>query len=192
MIRCLIALLILASPVKAQTAVPDPTLTPGAVRTTDAVEICSHGTSELRHWSRDRDDRIMLEYGLPRGAYPNFEIDHLVPLGLGGSDDDKNLWPEPRRSIEPEWNAERKDELERRLRELVCSGAVDVVEAQRAIAEDWTEAYKRYIAAREVQSGGNTWPTRGSRLEEGVRNFPDPGDGNRKGSIPHECGIGHS
>jgi hypothetical protein len=96
--------------------VPDPTLTPGAVRTTDAGEICASGTRAMRHWSRERDDRIMAEYGLPPGPHPDYEIDHLIPFGIGGSDDDRNLWPEPRRSIEPTWNAERKDDLEWRLR----------------------------------------------------------------------------
>jgi hypothetical protein len=35
----------------------------------------------------------MHEYGLPAGAHPGLEIDHLVPLGIGGADDDLNLWP---------------------------------------------------------------------------------------------------
>jgi hypothetical protein len=125
--------------------VPDPTLTPGIVRTTDINEICSSGTGGLRHWSRERDDHILSEYGLPTGPHPTLEIDHLISLGLGGSDDDANLWPEPRRSIEPEWNAERKDELEWQLRALVCSGALGVREAQKAIQEDWIEAYKKYV-----------------------------------------------
>jgi hypothetical protein len=41
--------------------VPDPTLTSGAVRTTDIAEICGQGTTGLRHWSRERDNQIMLE-----------------------------------------------------------------------------------------------------------------------------------
>jgi hypothetical protein len=36
----------------AQVIVPDPTLTPGAPRTTDADDICSTPTRELRHWNR--------------------------------------------------------------------------------------------------------------------------------------------
>jgi hypothetical protein len=150
----ILAIALLASPAWADTTiVPDPTLTPGAVRTTDVAAICSTGTRELRHWSRDRDDRIMAEYGLPPGPHPNFEIDHLIPLGIGGADDDANLWPEPRRSLEPVWSAEAKDRLEERLRELVCSGQLDVREAQRAIADDWTEAYGRFIHAAPERFG---------------------------------------
>jgi hypothetical protein len=104
--------LLLADPAMAQAIVPDPTLTPGAVRSTDVGEICSTSTSGLRHWSRERDDRIMAEYGLPPGPHPSMEIDHLIPLCLGGADSDANLWPEPRRSLEPEWSAEKKDDLE--------------------------------------------------------------------------------
>jgi hypothetical protein len=82
--------------------VPDPTLTPEAVRTTDAFDVCRHGTRQLRHMSRDRGDAIMVSYGPPGGRHEAYEIDHLIPLSIGGSDDDANLWPEPRRMIEPE------------------------------------------------------------------------------------------
>jgi hypothetical protein len=129
--------------------IPDPTLTPGSVRTTDVAAICAHGTAGERHWSRERDDRIMAEYGLPPGPHPDYEVDHMIPLCVGGADDDRNLWAEPRRSIEPMWNAERKDELERRLCELACSGAVDVREAQREIAEDWINAWDVYASTRK-------------------------------------------
>ena len=137
----------LTSPAFSQEAAiaPDPTITPGAVRTTDVGEICSHGTRELRSWSRDRDDRIMAEYGLPPGSHPDYEVDHLISLGIGGADEDKNLWPEPRRSIEPQWNAEAKDRLEWRMRELICAGQLDVREAQRMMAEDWVDAYGRFF-----------------------------------------------
>jgi hypothetical protein len=128
---------------------PDPTLTPGAVRTIDVGEICSHGTRELRHWDRERDDRIMAEYGLRPGPHPDFELDHLIPLGIGGADSDANLWPEPRRSIEPQWNAETKDRLEWKLHDLICSGQLDVREAQRMMAEDWVEAYGRFTRRRD-------------------------------------------
>jgi hypothetical protein len=78
----------------ASAIVPDPTLTPGAIRATDVDNICHTSTSELRHWDRARDDRILAEYGLPPGPHPQFEIDHSIPLCLGGADSDSNLWPQ--------------------------------------------------------------------------------------------------
>jgi hypothetical protein len=147
MIRALAltALLVAAAPAAAQNwaIVPDPTLTLGAVRTTKFSDICSTPTSELRHWNRERDDRILAKYGLPTGPHPTVEIDHLIPLCLGGADDDANLWPEPRRSIEKEWPAELKDDLEHRLCQMVCNGKLDVREAQREISADWMESYLR-------------------------------------------------
>jgi hypothetical protein len=145
--------LLVASPAWADSGIlPDPKLTTGLVRSTTVSEICSTATGELRHWSRDRGDQIMAEYGLPSGPHPQFEVDHLVPLCLGGADAERNLWPEPRRWIEPTWNTERKDELEARLCELVCSRALDLREAQRMIAEDWTAVYRRFFRAPAVEA----------------------------------------
>jgi hypothetical protein len=139
------ALIALSTGAMAQAIVPDPTLTPGAVRTTDAFDVCSHGTAQLRHMSRERSDAIMNSYGLPGGRHEAYEIDHLIPLSIGGSDDGANLWPEPRRMIEGDWSAERKDELEMRLHNLVCSGQIEIVDVQKAIAEDWTGGWLLYV-----------------------------------------------
>ena len=146
--RAAIAMLaiLIAWPAFSQAVAPDPTLTPGAVRTTDAFDVCSHGTRQYRHMNRERSDVIMAEYGLPGGPHEAYEIDHLIPLSIGGSDDDANLWPEPRRMIEPEWSAERKDELEMRLHALVCAGRIEIVDAQKAMAEDWTGAWLLYVS----------------------------------------------
>jgi 5-methylcytosine-specific restriction endonuclease McrA len=126
---------------------PDPTLTPGAVRTTDMHAVCDdRHTRQFRHWSRAQADRILEEYGLPPGPYGRErEIDHLIPLDLGGADVDANLWTEPRRSIEPVSNAERKDRLEWHMADLVCSGQLDLHVAQEAIRTNWIEAYRTYI-----------------------------------------------
>lgn len=115
------------------------------IRTTDTAVTCSTDTRASRHWSRERDDRTMQRDGLPPGPHPNYEVDHRVPLCLGGSDDDANLWAQPRRSIEPVWNAERKDELEARLCKMVCVGEIEITQAQREIAEDWRRAYGKYF-----------------------------------------------
>lgn len=70
MTRWLIAFLLMVGTASAQTAVPDPTITPGAVRTTAAADVCSHGTSQLRHRIRERSDAIIAEYALLGGRHP--------------------------------------------------------------------------------------------------------------------------
>jgi hypothetical protein len=60
----------------------------------------------------------------------------------------KHLWPEPRRTVEPTWNAERKDKLEWRLADLVCGGQLGLATAQKAIRDNWVDAYRTYIGER--------------------------------------------
>ena len=90
---------------------------------------------------------MLIRYGLRPGQHPDYEIDHLIPLCLGGSDGFANLWPQPRRSIEPTWNAEAKDRLERRICDLVCKGQLELATAQEAFARDWIAAYHKYYEA---------------------------------------------
>ncbi len=73
----------------------------------------------------------------------HFEEDHLIPLELGGSPTDvRNLWPEP---MWGQWNARKKDKLERELHWRVCNGTLSLHDAQRAIAMDWIAAFRRYV-----------------------------------------------
>jgi hypothetical protein len=68
----------------------------------------------------------------------DYEYDHLVPLELGGAENDpRNLWPEPGASPNP------KDELEHRLHSLVCAGELSLAAAQREIASDWVAVYRQ-------------------------------------------------
>jgi hypothetical protein len=143
--------LMLASPALAESpaiAYPDPALTPGAVRTTDHREICSADTSSLRHGSRARSDLIYGRYGIARSDRMQFTLDHLVPLEIGGADVIENLWPEPRRSLAGGWDDIRKDQLERRLAILICSGQIPAQEAQEAIRTDWPAAYHQFVEGR--------------------------------------------
>ena len=97
---------------------PDPSLTPGSIRTTDVAMICGTGTSQFRHWDRERSDLIFARYGIAPADRIQYTLDHLVPLEIGGADTIDNIWPEPRRSLAGEWDDTRKDELERRLESL--------------------------------------------------------------------------
>ena len=55
------------------------------------------------------------------------EIDHIVSLELGGSNDIANLYPEPGSGRA---NYHVKDRLENKLHDLVCSGAMTLRAAQ--------------------------------------------------------------
>ena len=59
------------------------------------------------------------------------EIDHIVSLELGGSNDIANLYPE-RASPAPGYKV--KDKLENKLHGLVCSGAMSLRSARVGIA----------------------------------------------------------
>ena len=105
---------VLAVPAVAAEVLPDRNKTPGSVRPDTLSLICGHAVEHRGVMTNARRDEVLMRYKLPPGAHPDYEIDHLVPLCLGGSDDASNLWPEPRRSIEPKWNAEAKDRLRTR------------------------------------------------------------------------------
>jgi hypothetical protein len=140
---------VLARPALAFEVRPNPDVTSGSVRIDghDIKTTCGQSKAHRGSMRHARRDEILTRYGLPPGEHPDYEIDHLIPLCLGGSDDPSNLWPEPRRSIEPKWNAEAKDRLERRMCDLVCSGQLEIGAAQEAIAKDWIAAYHKYYEA---------------------------------------------
>jgi hypothetical protein len=125
--------------------VPNRTLTPGAVRRVTLKEICSSTDNDLDPTVPSSTERAVLqEYGLPSNAPSrNYQIDYLVNPQLGGTNDIRNLWPEPYSNAR--WNAQAKDELERHLHQMVCNRTVDLTVAQREIATDWIAAYKKYV-----------------------------------------------
>jgi hypothetical protein len=133
----LLVLATLAGPVPCHTrgVLPDPLCTPGAVATADRDVVCRETARGRRRVTAAERIEAFSEYGIaypaPRGAY---EVDHLIPLELGGDNAIANLWPEPA----PSFHA--KDRLENRLHREVCTGRMDLVEAQRAIAADWLRA----------------------------------------------------
>jgi len=120
---------------------PNPSLTPGDILTTDKQVVCRPGYSAtVRHVTRDQINAVAAAYGVVLGR-ALYEIDHLISLELGGSNDTRNLWPEP--YFGP-FNAHIKDTLENRLHKLVCDDRITIQEAQQAIAVDWIGALKKY------------------------------------------------
>jgi hypothetical protein len=155
---------IFAAPAGAFEVRPDKNLTGGSVRTPDRLAACGHAKENRGPMFAARRDEILRRYGLPAGTHPDYEIDHLIPLCLGGSDDPSNLWPQPRRSIEETWNAEAKDRLEHLMCDMVCAGQIDIATAQAAFATDWIAAYQKYV--RGGKDGRRDGPDRTGLSEE--------------------------
>lgn len=126
---------------------PDPTLTPGAVCETSTPTICQPGYSRTqRHTTPEMKKETFRRYHLDPHS-DRFEIDHLVPLELGGCDTPENLWPQSYTT--PMWNAHVKDRLEDHLHREVCNGTISLPDAQRAFLApaDWRDAYRQYLGA---------------------------------------------
>ncbi len=126
---------------KVKGPLPDHSCTPGAIFKNATVEqICVPGyTKTVRNVSTKLRQKVYAEYGIaypqPRGAY---EVDHLIPLALGGSNDIANLFPE---AAEPILGFHEKDIVEVYLQQEVCARRVSLPIAQRQIALDWTVVY---------------------------------------------------
>jgi hypothetical protein len=125
-------------------ALPDRRCSPGAYSgaLTSAV-ICASGfrTGTIRDVPQSEKAAVEREYGLEARPYGRtLEIDHIVPLELGGSNSIANLFPE-RANAGPGYHV--KDRLENRLHVLVCAGALPLRTAQREIARDWRALYSK-------------------------------------------------
>lgn len=128
-------------------AMPDRSMSPGDVFPDATVaDICKSGyASRVRDVSTDTKNGIYAAYHIKSHAPGEYEVDHIVPLSLGGSNDIKNLYPEP---AEPKPGFHEKDVLEVTLHGLVCAGSLDLRVAQDAIATDWWTAYVKYVLKR--------------------------------------------
>ena len=123
--------------------VPDPRLTPGATVLASAGEVCSASSEKNRAVPVALQRKVFAAYGIAHAAPAAYEVDYLITPALGGADDIHNLWPQS--YSDTVWNAQVKDDLEDHLRELVCAGKLDLATAQREIAGNWIEAYKKYF-----------------------------------------------
>lgn len=120
-------------------------LTPGETLPVSVRQVCSAESS--RAVPLNMRKRVFEAYGMSGASPQDFEVDYLITPDLGGAASLKNLWPEP--YFHTAWNAHVKDQLEDRLKHLVCDGKLNLKTAQRDIAEDWIAAYKRYFNTEE-------------------------------------------
>jgi len=78
-------------------ALPDRGRTPGAIYpTAGPSQICVPGYSaRVRQVSDTTRRAVFTAYAIPWSGHGAYEVDHLIPLELGGSNATTNLWPEP-------------------------------------------------------------------------------------------------
>jgi hypothetical protein len=123
-------------------AISDIPINPDVTQHNISDTICVRGwTKTVRPplaYSNAVKKELFSEYGLPLSLMGDFQLDHIIPLGLGGSPADlRNL------QLQDADEAEQKDDVERCLMRAVCQGRVELDEARRLIWGDWKAARGR-------------------------------------------------
>jgi hypothetical protein len=123
----------------ANQTLPDPACSPGAIINSDASVVCLAGYSQtVRDVPTSEKQEVFEEYGIDWSLRGGYEVDHIVSLELGGSNDISNLFPE---SYSIDYGARIKDRLEDHLHEQVCEHELPLSLAQEEIATDWVKYY---------------------------------------------------
>jgi hypothetical protein len=131
---------------------PNPTVSPGLVATTDFNEltaVTSCGTYSQCH--RNTPESLKKQV---RAEYPNCpsqqEIDHIIPLALGGQDALGNLWCQ---SGVGRWNYHDKDKLESYLVLQMKAGKITPKDAQTCVLTDWIRCFQKYNLGAPTYGG---------------------------------------
>jgi hypothetical protein len=126
------------------TTLPDKKATPGNVYPdVRQADICDlHYVLGVRQPRFNDKVEAFANYGVSIHDRDFFQVDHLIPVSLGGTNAMTNLWPQPYAGSH---GAAAKDLVERQLRGLVCSHKLSLKVAQQAIAKNWWTAYDRYM-----------------------------------------------
>lgn len=137
-------------------ALPDRALTPGAIDTAVTQNniqstVCVRGYTDKVRPDKKYTNRLkheqLQQYRYADRDVKNYELDHLIPLNIGGNPSDpKNLWPQSRHG---EWSAEQKNDLEFVVYKMVCQGEISLHEAQQRMAKDWIEAYQAWVPTHQ-------------------------------------------
>lgn len=140
------ALLVFLASVVHAGVLPDPKLSPGASRPVTKATLCTTSTKLVRNVPSSEKKAVFKEYGMKGNdrsqCKDGYEIDHIISLELGGSNDIKNLWPE---NYCGPCGAHVKDKLENKLHALICQGKITIKQAQHEISTDWVASYNKHI-----------------------------------------------
>lgn len=116
---------ILAAGLQLQAADADPILTPGEFfPTITASEVCVPGYARrTRNVPTSEKKKVFARYGVKwkPGAY---EVEHFIPLCMGGTNGLANLWPAPKK------DARAKARVDGFLCREICAGRLTLEEAR--------------------------------------------------------------
>jgi hypothetical protein len=135
---------------------PDLGCTPGATLVHQTTKrICRPGYGQGGDQINPQTEGLVYsDYNVLDASTPGaYQIDHLIPVQLGGSNAETNLWPQPRTNARG-FGYPQKNHLERVLRRLVCEHRLSLRVAQHQLATDWISAARRY--ADRDPTVGNT------------------------------------
>ena len=118
---------------------PDLPLNPAVTQETIGKTICAPGWTKTVRPSARYTARIKIklirELEVDEALLVDFELDHRIPLALGGAPSDpRNL------ELQPWDEAGEKDAIEACLARAVCAGKIGLDEARRRIWSDWRHA----------------------------------------------------
>jgi hypothetical protein len=121
-------------------------LNPDVTQSTINKTICVPGyTQTVRPsttYTNGVKKKLMTAQGLSWNDRSDYELDHVVPLTLGGSPrSTDNLKLQPWEGAD---GAKVKDKLEMRLNKLVCTGKVKLKDAQTCIYKNWQACARKY------------------------------------------------
>lgn len=139
-----------ALPAIASAQLPNSFATPGATTRAGAKEICAAGyEASVKPVSSWQKNSALEKYGIRPESFTG-ELDHLVPVSLGGSNEPENLWPI---HAAGDMTPAAKARLAEKLKTMVCDGKMSLKDAQNAFKKDWTKAYKQYATALNAPGG---------------------------------------
>ena len=131
--------------------VPDPNCTPGAFNPTITLEILQDpkfrtGCIRDKATTPQEKSQTYSWYDIKhpsnnQGATQVYELDHFVPLELGGADTLDNIWPQcgPSRVALANRYFKQKDLVENYLASMVRANKADLDQARKCITADWTQ-----------------------------------------------------
>ena len=124
-------------------------MTPGALHpSVTLADICTGTTKTRRHVSPATRTRVLRDYDVSDTASVGMEMDHLIPLALGGANTAANLWPEPALDYEI------KDRLESEMQRRVCRAYETLTPAE---AEEVLHQEQRESPRTGSRRSGGTW-----------------------------------